>query len=332
MVERSSTDGDTMRLQALHSLKIFDTQSEARFDRVTRMARRLFNVPLAVLRLTDRRDAVPGEHGDVIAALEAMRAPHSRDVVIVPDVLADSRLRGDARLAGTAPVVEGIAVRFFAGYPVCAPDGSRLGTLCLIDRVPRTLSAEDKELLNELGAMIDEALRSWSMATSDALTKLANRRGFECIASHLLPIAKRLRLALSLVQIDLDGFKEINDSQGHEAGDRLLVTFAKHLLKNFRQSDVVARLGGDEFCVLMSGTVEEQVRQSLHRLKCRLETVGGGAIRFSAGIATFNAHRHSAIEDLLREADQRMYEIKRRKHSPAPEAFEALPAPSIGTA
>lgn len=319
MIERSTSPEETTKqLQALHSLKILDTHPEARFDRITRLAKRLFNVPFAILSLADlgRPDLSDSQVLDALETAAGLSADEagaggSHQVMILTDT------REDARFSAIPATFGGVEIRFYAGCPVHAPDGSRMGALCLMDTVPRNLPSDDVDLFRDLGEMVNEELSSLSMATSDVLTKLANRRGFERIASHIVPIAQRLRVPLSLVQIDLDGFKQINDAGGHAAGDRALAAFARHLLKNFRRSDVVARLGGDEFCVLLSGADEREVRQSLQRLRLRLERDGAYRIGFSAGIARFDPSRHASVDDLLKDADQRMYEAKRHKRTSA---------------
>jgi diguanylate cyclase (GGDEF)-like protein len=313
MVESFPPSDETKRLQALQSLKVLDAQPDARFERIIRLARRLFDVPLAAVLLADRGGSAPQQR----ELLEVFESAHRRaagngaahDVFVVPDTASDPRFRRRTL------TLDDRTVRFYAGCAVHASHGARVGTLCLVDTVPRTFGAEDLQLLAELGGMISEELSALSIATSDTLTKIANRRGFEHIASHILPMAKRLRLPVALVHIDLDGFKGINDSRGHEAGDRVLAAFARHLLKNFRESDVVARLGGDEFCVLMSGAPEDAVMETLRRLTARLEQCAAESIRFSAGIAMFDPSRHASIDDLLRDADHRMYESKRRNRA-----------------
>ena len=307
MVESTAPGDETRQLQALHSIKVLDAQPDGRFERVTRLAKRLFNVPIALVCLNDQRPVALAAMLDV---LETACETSSEKVFVVPDTRQDVRFRKQKAVVGDR------AIRFCVGCPVYGPDGGRIAMLCLADFVPRTIAAEDRELLIELGSMLTEEFFSLSMATSDVLTKLANRRGFELIADHIVPMAKRLNLPLALVHIDLDRFKNINDTRGHEAGDRVLVTFARHLLKNFFESDVVARLGGDEFCVLMSATKLE-VRQALRRLEIRLEQQGREPIRFSAGIAVLDPERHVTVADFLREADQRMYETKRRKRTNA---------------
>jgi diguanylate cyclase (GGDEF)-like protein len=312
MADHASPTGDTRRLHALHSLKILDAHHDGRFERATRMAKRLFRAAITVV------DVLGNQTGPLRQVLDAFEAARPRDALTPgagADIFEVRDARLDPRFAHEMIALEALKIRSYAGCAVYGPDGGRLGTICVLDSKPRTLSTEDLELLAELGEMVKEEFVALSLATSDVLTQLANRRGFEQIASHILPMAKRLGLPLAFVQFDLDGFKEVNDSLGHEAGDRLLTAFARQLLKNFRESDVVARCGGDEFCVLMSGAAEANVRQSLARLETLLAHADGGPIRFSAGVAMFDAARHSTLADLAREADTRMYETKRGKRT-----------------
>jgi len=307
----------TRRLHVLHSLKILDAHGDARFERVLRMAKRLFRAAITIVDVAGRHE--PGPLRQVLDAFEAAWPPASHVPGAGADIFEVQDARLDPRLGHEMIALEALKIRSYLGCAVRAADGSRLGTLCVLDTRPRSFSTEDLELLAELGEMVNEEFVALSLATSDVLTKLANRRGLEQIAAHILPMAKRLKLPLALVQIDLDGFKQVNDSQGHDAGDRLLVAFARQLLKNFRESDVVARSGGDEFCVLMSGAAEADVRLSLARLEALLARAEGGPIRFSAGVAMFDAARHASLAELAREADARMYEAKRGRRAAAVE-------------
>jgi len=313
MAEQTSPTEETRRLHALHSLKILDAHHDARFERATRMATRLFRAAITVVDVAGRGETGPLRQ--VIDAFEAARPRDPHTPSAGADIFEVQDARQDTRFKREMIALEALKIRSYVGCAVYGTDGSRLGTICVLDTKPRKLTTEDLELLAELGEMVKEEFVALSLATSDVLTKLANRRGFEQIAAHILPMAKRLKLPLALVQIDLDGFKEVNDSQGHEAGDRLLTAFARELLKNFRDSDVVARCGGDEFCVLMSGAAEANVRQSLTRLEALLKRADGRPIRFSAGVAMFDAARHSSLADLVRDADTQMYETKRRRRA-----------------
>ena len=131
----------------------------------------------------------------------------------------------------------------YAGVPLSVPNGSKLGTLCLIDRDPRVISEEDQELLRDLGQMAEQEIAAVQLATMDELTLLSNRRGFMALGVHTLNVCQRLQKPASLLFFDLDSFKAINDCYGHAEGDQALVSFSQLLKEVFRESDVIARLG-----------------------------------------------------------------------------------------
>jgi diguanylate cyclase (GGDEF)-like protein len=312
---------ETCRLQTLLSLRILDTEPEERFDRITRLAKRVFGVPIALVSLVDsHRQWFKSRQG-----LDALETPREisfcghaitlDQILVVEDALLDERFRDNPLVTGEPHV------RFYAGYPVRAPNGTRLGTLCIIDHVARHFSDEDRQMLRELGTMIEDDLFSLASASIDDLTGLSNRRGFRVIASHVLSICRRAASAASLVLLDLDGFKEINDTLGHSEGDAVLKEFAASLLKNFRDSDVVARLGGDEFCVLLTGTDEPSVARALERLQeavfARART-GHPSARFSAGYTQYDPAAHADVDALLLAADAQMYRHKRQKQQTIP--------------
>ena len=132
------------------------------------------------------------------------------------------------------------------------------------------------------------------------------------VASHMLSLCRRTDTKAELVYFDLNGFKAINDSLGHAAGDELLRHFASLLLKCFRSADVVARLGGDEFVVLMAGS-DASSDKALLRLE-RLVAEEGCALRgrlaWSVGRVAFDSGRHGSVERLLEDADKEMYRHK----------------------
>lgn len=313
MIEPKIPADETARLAALHSLKVLDTRAEYRFDRITRLAKRLFGTDISLLSLVDReRQWFKSRQG-----LQAAQTPreiafcahaiNADKPMIVPDATKDLRFHDNPLVTGNPNI------RFYAGYPVSAPSGHKLGTLCVIDSKPRSWSDEDDELLRELGQMMEEELATLALATTDELTGLANRRGFTRIAEHMLPLAQRQNIPMAAIYIDMDGLKAVNDSKGHEAGDRVLKAFARHLLKNFRAADVVARLGGDEFCVLASGAAFEDVQNSVARLAQATAAHQPSPLAFSAGIAMYEPDRHDSVDALLQEADSRMYAAKKRK-------------------
>jgi len=199
---------------------------------------------------------------------------------------------------------------------VHASDGSRVGTLCIIDNQPRDFSAGDQALLADLAAMVDRELSLLTMATIDELTQLSNRHGFTEIATHLLALCRRHGKPAALLVLDLNGFKQINDSLGHAVGDDVLRMFGRLLLKHFRTSDIVARLGGDEFCVLEGGATEAQLGESLARFAADFSgsvlAKAHPGLSWSSGIVGFDPASRVDLDALLKAADQKMYGDKRR--------------------
>ena len=153
-----------------------------------------------------------------------------------------------------------------------------------------------------------------TLAMSDPLTGLLNRRGFHDHAQALLSDARRRSEPLTLLALDIDHFKRINDTHGHEAGDRGLKLFSRVLRTNQRGVDLVARLGGEEFCVLFARSSREAGLAFDARLRERLREVSraelGFEIDFSAGLAV-HTDAEQSLDQLLARADAALYEAKR---------------------
>jgi len=155
------------------------------------------------------------------------------------------------------------------------------------------------------------------LAIVDTLTGLFNRRGFITLAGQQLKTAYRTEKKLLLFFIDLDGLKVINDTYGHEEGDRALQKTAMILRQTFRESDIIGRLGGDEFAVLVVDDDELQ-KNILKRLKERIKEEGDASdvsykISMSIGVAEYDPSRPCKVEELMFEADRLMYIQKKEK-------------------
>ncbi|MDR5828777.1 sensor domain-containing diguanylate cyclase [Caballeronia sp. LP006] len=313
---------EAARLATLRSLNILDTPPEERFDRLTRLARRLFGVPIALVSLIDENRQwfkscigldVPETSRDVSFCAHAIL--HD-DVLMIPDARIDTRFHDNPLVTG-AP-----GIRFYAGHPLTVPNGSKLGTLCLIDTRPREFDGEERSLLRDLAHIAEQEIAAIELATVDDLTLIANRRGFEALARHALNICKRLDRRASLLFFDLDDFKRINDTFGHAEGDRALVTFADALRASLRASDVIGRLGGDEFVALLTDASDEEAAHALERLRAKLAAQNASAtrgyeIRFSVGQTQFDPAQHASFFDLLIESDSKMYAHKAERKNAA---------------
>ncbi|HEY4845752.1 MAG TPA: diguanylate cyclase response regulator [Candidatus Dormibacteraeota bacterium] len=153
------------------------------------------------------------------------------------------------------------------------------------------------------------------LAIADELTGLMNRRGFMMLAEHQRSLADRKGSSLSLVFIDIDRFKLINDQFGHEEGDRALQEVTGLLLRTFRRSDVVARLGGDEFIVLMADINGDGLQTVLDRMRKNIAAFNNEArfswrLAISLGVVVYDAAHPETLETLMAKADQAMYREK----------------------
>ncbi len=317
MLAPSTPANESQRLDTLRSLNVLDSAPEERFDRLTRLAKRLFGVPIALVSLVDENR----QWFKSCVGLNATETPRDisfcghaileDDVLVIPDALADHRFH-DNPLVTDAP-----NIRFYAGCPLKVLNGSKLGTLCLIDVNPREMSEEDLVLLRDLARMAEQELSAVQLASTDELTRLSNRRGFETLATHALNVCLRMQRPATALFFDLNGFKAVNDTLGHAEGDRALITFSEVLLHAMRDSDVVGRLGGDEFVVLLTGTTADETEVILSRLQEVLtirnqEAQRGYDIRFSVGVIEFDLATHRDMHGLLAAADRAMYENKTR--------------------
>jgi diguanylate cyclase (GGDEF)-like protein/PAS domain S-box-containing protein len=171
---------------------------------------------------------------------------------------------------------------------------------------------------------IEEKLRTLSLV--DDLTGLYNRRGFLTLAEQELKTANRMKRGVFLLFADLDDLKSINDAYGHPEGDRALIAAVKIIQETFRDPDIIARIGGDEFVVLaIEGSSESSAENLCLRLNQNLdryhaERARAYTISLSMGVARFDPQRPVSVEELIAEADKRMYEEKGGKRILPPAA------------
>jgi two-component system chemotaxis response regulator CheY len=155
------------------------------------------------------------------------------------------------------------------------------------------------------------------MAHTDSLTGLPNRRAIEEWAARQLRGAARHGFAMWVAHADLDNFKSINDSYGHDAGDRVLQKFGEVLRENTRASDISGRMGGDEFLLVMTHLGEKSTRLTVERLRKQFAALkfsfGGETVSVTAsfGIAGFQGKEPPDFSKLVRQADMALYSGKR---------------------
>ncbi len=224
-----------------------------------------------------------------------------------------------------APIGQQVNIGSYIGVPLKYSDGSLFGTLCAIDPLPKTSNLEFEQPLIELLAHLLSSLLNFELqaleairqverveleAMSDSLTGLYNRRGWDKLVTMEEERCSRYGHSACIFSIDLDNLKYVNDTYGHEAGDRLLIRASQALKNAVRESDIVARLGGDEFSILAiecdaekAQIIDNRIRQMLNKFM----------IKASVGVAIRKPQY--GLQKALQEADANMYQEKKSRKS-----------------
>jgi diguanylate cyclase (GGDEF)-like protein len=333
------------RLAALRASGLLDGAANPVLDRLSRLVTTLLGVPVALVSLVDdRRQHFAGlaglggwageERGTPLSHSFCQHVVASDATLLVGDASAHPLVREN--LAFTE-----LGVMAYAGVPLRTAEGETLGALCAIDTAPCRWRPEHVAVLEDLAAaaMAEIELRSTSHAlvatqdrllaaherlreqsVRDELTGLLNRRGFGEQARQHLALAQRTNAPFLVVAMDLDGFKAINDTLGHDAGDEALVEMAVVLTQTCRASDAVARMGGDEFVALLTNAGAAEAELARARLRAAVAARNAMpdrdyALATSIGIAAWQPDAPTPLAALLRDADQAMYEDKRARRA-----------------
>ncbi|HXX35538.1 MAG TPA: sensor domain-containing diguanylate cyclase [Thermodesulfobacteriota bacterium] len=203
-------------------------------------------------------------------------------------------------------------------------EGEILGCLSVHSEQPNAFDAQDLQFLSVIGYQMAASLKHFqrfssikNMATYDTLTGLYNRRYFEERLEVEAENSFRSGVPLSLVMVDIDHFKKINDTFGHTDGDQILCKISSLLKNSVRRKDTVARYGGEEFILILPEAALQQSYVIAERIRQRVENtlfeVGRTQVNLtlSMGISNFPSHRVKSKEELIKLADQALYDAKR---------------------
>ncbi len=324
MQEPKIPPNDDLRLQAVEDLDILDTPPEDAFDRITRMAARIMEVPMAAVTIVDKNrqwfksrvgldvQETPRKHSFCGHAI------NSESLFIVTNAKEDERFFDNPLVTG------GPHISFYIGIPVSDPNGYPIGTLCAISDEVKTPTETQKVLLLDLAKMVESELKMRQESTTDVLSGLMNRRLFNDVAQVAWGQSMRQKKPMSLMMIDIDNFKDINDTLGHAVGDQVISKTGEVLRSKMkRASDVVARLGGDEFIAVfpdcdlnhigkMANSIHAELDDALRSLLSPLDHRFDGA-SVSIGATTMSPEQLSGgLSDMVIEADRLLYESKRK--------------------
>jgi len=201
----------------------------------------------------------------------------------------------------------------------------RVKNQLLIQQQRQQLLEQNQRLEHEIQERLRAEAEVRQLSVTDELTGLYNRRGFFLLADQQLKIARRTQTSYFILFADLDGLKRINDTLGHEMGDRVIVDAAQILKQTFREADIVARLGGDEFALFIpnfsgdsSINFQARLQENIDRFNQHSERA---YISISLGVEFGDLNNEVLLEQLLAKADKLMYEHKRTKRCLNPQPF-----------
>lgn len=323
---------ENFRVEAVRSLGLLDQPEEERFQRITRLARRHFRSARCAITLvdTDRVVLLAQDGGSDKTCLPRDQSFCSRVVAEkVPVVLAEES--DDSERSLYLDLAERLGLHFYAGVPILNPDGYAVGALCLVGHVPRRFSRRDLESLADFAAIVEDEMmlgradktqrelisqveRLRIKAFIDPLTGTWNRGAIFDVLERESERARRGDSPLAICLFDLDRFKRINDTYGHQVGDLVLQETCLRVRNCIRPYDALGRYGGEEFIVVFPDCNYEQSMSQAERIRQAVEAgpfeVGPSkeTITISVGVALFSADE--SVDKLIARADKALYRAK----------------------
>jgi diguanylate cyclase (GGDEF)-like protein len=307
---------DDARVAALRRLDVLDTAIEEPFEKIVTLVRTVLAVPIATVTLVDRdRQWFKAKRG-----MNQNETPRSvsfcthtiqqREPLVIENAL------DDPRFANVPLVVGPPYVRSYAGVPLRTPEGYNVGALCAMDTRPRRFSPADVAILGNFANIVCDELELRLIAQVDHLTGALTRRGFVDQAEKEMERARRYGRATSLVMLDVDHFKRVNDTYGHAVGDQALQQIVRIAEATLRPSDLFGRLGGEEFALLLPETngaaaviAAERLRREIAEHPMLLPDGSTLRITASFGVAELSTST-SSLTAWLACADTMLYAAK----------------------
>ena len=304
----SDEDG---RQAALRRYDIIGGDNVRGFDLITAIIKRTLNVEMAAITFIDADTQwIKSPQGVSIERTDRATAfcnhtIQQTDALTVTDAATDPRFRDNPLVTGA------LGLRSYCGAPLRTPDGYNVGSICVFGTTPQAFDPERHETLTQFAALVIEQLELRSLARTDALTGLLSRRALD---EHLRRAVALPDAPMSLLLIDVDRFKAVNDRYGHPVGDRVLETLARVLSADLRRDDQLARYGGEEFAILLPETPYDEALAIAERLRAiveahRLPGPGPERITLSIGVAA-RRPRRDHVDDWLKAADNALLSAK----------------------
>ncbi|MDP3340390.1 sensor domain-containing diguanylate cyclase [Frigidibacter sp.] len=303
------------RLAALRRYAILDTPAAEPFDKLTQLVRDVLGVPIAAVSLVDAErqwfKSIVGlpvceTSREVSFCSHAIRR---NEPMLVPDATEDPRFAMNPLVTGDP------GIRSYLGIPLTTPDGYNLGALCAIDTQPRRFDATQIAVMQSFANLVLNELELRQIAMSDGLTGAMTRRGLVEAAEREIARSRRYGSAASVIVLDVDHFKLVNDVYGHPTGDAVLRMIAQRCMGALREGDLFGRLGGEEFAVLLPQTDAKGALDLAERLREVVAAApvdaNGVSLRVTASFGVCSLTGDIETADVwLAVADALLYEAK----------------------
>ena len=276
---------ESQRIRSLQALDVLDTPAEDRFDRITRMAKALFDVPIALVSIVDEdRQWFKSKQGLTVCSTDRAisfcgHAIVKDDVFWIEDASLDPRFHDN-------PLVEGEPhIRFYGGYPLASRFGHQVGTLCVIDTKPRPRTVREVGLLEDLGRMVESELNAWQLGASplempranqpvrrerlDPVTGCWESGAMRELLGHALELCEQTEQDATVTLCEVTGPALLDDRWKQGFGDQLMAEMAQLLRIESGTYDPIGRIGSETFLILWIGCDESRAVDRVERLCAR---------------------------------------------------------------
>lgn len=318
MIYPATPPNESERLKSLYLIDLLDKSNDERFDRLTRLMKVSFHVPVASLSLLDReRQWLLSSVGTDIRETPrstsfCAHAILSEGVFVVKDAYKDKRFCNNPYVKGEPHV------RFYAGYPVRLPDGMIAGTLCIVDHVPRDFSMDEANALIDFAAIVEDEFLIVSKSMSDNVTELMNKQSFLKLGQKRFEQFTKYQLPFTLIYFELDNIKSIREVLGDKEADAILKNFSVYIKSTLKKHDIGAYLGRGDFAVLLEHDIDNADERYLFNLQCFMDDVNATSqkayhINYGYGLTNYVPEDHVSLISMLEQASRTTYAEKKRK-------------------
>lgn len=325
------------RQSALDALRITDSLPEPAYDAVVRLASILCGAPISLISLITRdrqwfkaRVGLATEETPRSMAFCNHAIASPGEMMEVRDASLDPRFQDNPLVTGDPNI------RFYAGHPLVDSQGHALGTVCVIDQVPRQLDETQRAGLAVLADVVSGLLEA-RRSSMQAARALADREfAYRCLERYRSHLEQRLaqdnltglltraeterrsreydasgsNLPFALAVVDVDFFKRVNDTHGHAAGDTALKQVGQVINSHVSADDIAGRYGGEEFLIVMGHGSREQMLATLERVRASVEALSlPFPLTVSIGVA-FGSRGQDTVDDMFNRADAALYRAK----------------------